>query len=193
PAAPRRRGGLPLLARRAGAGLSPPDRTRRRPRHRRQRAGDGLREPRRHLCDRSAAHARPLDGRAAPDGRRALPRARRGGGVAALAARLPEAAAELERAAARLERHQRDLCEIEFTVESGRLWILQARAGTRSARAALRIALDLARDPDFGVDRAEAVRRVAPLLRPPPQVARARDDGAAAIARGIGASPGFAP
>jgi len=112
--------------------------------------------------------------------------------VTALGERLPRAAADLTRAAARLERHLRDLCEIEFTVESGRLWLLQARVGTRSPRAALRIAIDLAEDPAFPVDRAEAVRRVAPLLRTPPQISSARDAGAALVARGLGASPGLA-
>jgi pyruvate,orthophosphate dikinase len=112
--------------------------------------------------------------------------------ISALAARLPQAAEELFRAARALERHHRDLCDIEFTVERGRLWLLQARVGQRSPQAALRIALELAQDPDFPLERAEAVRRVAPLLRAPPRVATVRARGAAPAARGLGASPGFA-
>ena len=70
--------------------------------------------------------------------------------------------------AARLERHYADLCDIEFTIEDGRLWLLQVRVGKRSPRAALRIAVDMAEDPAFPLSRAEAVERVAPVLAHPP-------------------------
>ena len=69
--------------------------------------------------------------------------------IAVLDARLPEVAAELRRPAATLERHFRDLCDIEFTIESGRLWMLQVRVGKRSPGAALRIAVDMAEDEAF--------------------------------------------
>ena len=52
----------------------------------------------------------------------------------------PAVAAELRDAATRLERHYADLCDIEFTIEDGRLWMLQVRVGKRSPQAALRIA-----------------------------------------------------
>ena len=50
--------------------------------------------------------------------------------------------------ATRLERHYADLCDIEFTIEHGRLWMLQVRVGKRSPQAALRIAVDMAEDAD---------------------------------------------
>ncbi|MFW6089794.1 MAG: pyruvate, phosphate dikinase [Gemmatimonadota bacterium] len=73
---------------------------------------------------------------------------------------LPEAAEQLFDTAARLERHYRDMQDLEFTVEDGRLYLLQTRTGKRTARAAVRIAVEMA---DEGViDRNEAVLRVAP-------------------------------
>ncbi|HEX2222542.1 MAG TPA: PEP/pyruvate-binding domain-containing protein, partial [Candidatus Limnocylindria bacterium] len=54
--------------------------------------------------------------------------------------RMPEVAAELRRHADLLERHFADMCDIEFTIEQGRLWLLQVRVGKRSPRAALRMA-----------------------------------------------------
>ena len=74
----------------------------------------------------------------------------------------------------RLERHFRDLCDIEFTIESGRLWMLQVRVGKRSPEAALRIAVDMAEDEAFPLTRAEAVERVRPLLADPPTTTSAR-------------------
>jgi len=105
----------------------------------------------------------------------------------------PDVAAELERVAAVLEHELADMVDIEFTVENRRLWLLQSRVGKRSPRAALRVAVAMAEDPSFPVDRAEAVRRVADLLDAPPTEA---DDGpevdAMVLARGLGASPGRA-
>jgi pyruvate, orthophosphate dikinase len=60
-----------------------------------------------------------------------------------LADAFPEAAAELQRHLDTLERHWRDLCDIEFTIERGKLWMLQTRVGKRSATAALRMAVDM--------------------------------------------------
>src|SRR5439155_860387 len=66
----------------------------------------------------------------------------------------------------RLERHYRALCDVEFTVSAGRLYILQTRIGRRSPLAAVRIAVEMAEDPDFPLTRAEAVARVdADVLR----------------------------
>jgi len=90
-----------------------------------------------------------------------------------------------------LENHYRDLCDIEFTIERGKLWMLQTRVGKRTAAAAFRIAMQLV---DQGlIDMDEAVRRVsgeelARLMFP-------RFDTSAAvtkIATGISASPGAA-
>nr|WP_232268124.1 pyruvate, phosphate dikinase [Streptomyces gobiensis] len=90
-----------------------------------------------------------------------------------------------------LETHYKDLCDIEFTIERGKLWMLQTRVGKRTAAAAFRIATQLV---DQGlIDEAEALQRVngaqlAQLMFP------RFDDGAKAdkIGRGIAASPGAA-
>jgi pyruvate,orthophosphate dikinase len=112
--------------------------------------------------------------------------------VTALDARLPEAARALREAADRLERHERDLCDIEFTIERGRLWMLQTRIGKRSPGAALRIALDMARDTDFPLDRREAVERVARILEDPPKTTTGRSGYLVPLTTGLGASPGLA-
>lgn len=113
-----------------------------------------------------------------------------------LGERLPDAARALFEIGRRLERTYRDLCEIEFTIESGVLWLLQVRVGKRSPRAALRIAAELALDPDFPLDRREAIDRTRRLLVDPPELTSLRtrpagEDGPP-IARGLGASPGIA-
>ena len=95
-------------------------------------------------------------------------------------AAMPEAFNELTRIYAQLEKHYRDMQDLEFTVERGKLWMLQTRNGKRTAKAALRIAVELA---DEGViSRKEAVTRVEPasldqLLHPTiDPAARARRD-----------------
>ena len=115
-----------------------------------------------------AVHAQPGDRRANPLRRRAVRRAGRGRrgrdpcdrAHRVLDERLPAVAAELREHAARLEHHYADLCDIEFTIEAGRLWMLQVRVGKRSPQAALRIAVDMAEDAAFPLSRAEAVERV---------------------------------
>ena len=109
-----------------------------------------------------------------------------------LSDRLPGVAEELWRAADTLERHERDLCDIEFTIEQGALWLLQVRVGKRSPKAALRIAVDMAEDPDFPLSRREAIERVAPLLVNPPRQSRGPATDVAALTTGLGASPGMA-
>ncbi|MFL6078067.1 MAG: pyruvate, phosphate dikinase, partial [Mycobacteriales bacterium] len=98
---------------------------------------------------------------------------------------------ELMRIMQTLENHYRDLCDIEFTIERGKLWMLQTRVGKRTAGAAFRIATQLV---DQGlIDETEALQRVtgaqlAQLMFP-------RFDDAAEkkqIAKGINASPGAA-
>ena len=106
--------------------------------------------------------------------------------------RIPAVAGQLREYASRLERHNRDLCDIEFTIEHGRLWMLQCRIGKRSPQAALRIALDMAEDPAFELTRAEAVERVAAILADPPTRTTERGDVGPALARGLPASPGVA-
>ncbi len=112
--------------------------------------------------------------------------------LAVLDERLSSVAAELRAHADRLERHYADLCDIEFTIESGRLWLLQVRVGKRSPQAALRIARDMAVDESFPLSRPEAVARVATLLADPPRISIARGDLGTPITRGLPASPGIA-
>lgn len=103
----------------------------------------------------------------------------------------PASHAELLRIMARLEAHYRDMCDIEFTVEQGRLWMLQTRVGKRTAEAAFRIAADLV---DEGViTDEEALRRVtgaqlAQLMFPH----FVHGGGHEPVAVGMSASPGAA-
>ena len=106
--------------------------------------------------------------------------------------RLPDVAGQLREYAMRLERHYADLCDIEFTIEEGRLWMLQVRIGKRSPQAALRVAVDMAQDPEFPLSREEAVRRVLPLLADPPKTTVSGADRPAPILVGLAASPGLA-
>ncbi|MDH3500321.1 MAG: pyruvate, phosphate dikinase, partial [Acidimicrobiia bacterium] len=112
--------------------------------------------------------------------------------IAVLDERRPEIAAELRSYATTLEHHYRDVCDIEFTIEQGRLWMLQTRIGKRSPQAALRIALEMAEDEAFPLSRAEAVERCMRYLADPPMVAAARDGDVRPVATGLGASPGVA-
>jgi pyruvate,orthophosphate dikinase len=106
-------------------------------------------------------------------------------------AALPQAFAELKRIYAALERHYRDMQDLEFTVEQGKLWMLQTRSGKRTAGAALRIAVELAQEKL--ISKEEAVTRVDPaaldqLLHPTIDPAAERN----VIATGLPASPGAA-
>jgi pyruvate, orthophosphate dikinase len=110
----------------------------------------------------------------------------------AFARAMPEAYGELAAAMATLERSYRDLCDIEFTVERGRLWLLQARVGKRSPLAAPRIAVDLVREGKVGLTHAEAVERIDPdLLWGSARMERAATSERP-IATGLGVSPGSA-
>ncbi len=112
--------------------------------------------------------------------------------IAVLDERMPAVGRELRDYAARLERHNADLCDIEFTIEHGKLWMLQCRVGKRSPQAALRIAVDMAEDPGFPLTRAEAVRRIAGILADPPQRMTERVDAGPPLTTGLPASPGVA-
>ena len=99
--------------------------------------------------------------------------------------------------ARRLERHYRDMQDIEFTIEHGKLFILQTRTGKRTAQACVRLAMEMANEGI--ISREEAVMRVDPtqlnqLLLPsfdPQDKERARKEGKL-IATGLNASPGAA-
>jgi pyruvate, orthophosphate dikinase len=100
----------------------------------------------------------------------------------------PAAHAALLEALTKLEAHYRDMVDVEFTIESGKLWILQARVGKRTPAAATRIACDLVDDPIVALSRAEAVARVSALSGDGPAAQVAAN---IAIARGLGVSPGL--
>ena len=112
--------------------------------------------------------------------------------IAVLNERMPSIAEELMGYADILERHYADVCDIEFTIESGKLWMLQNRIGKRSPQAALRCAIEMAEDEGFPLSRAEAVERVIGLLTDPPRRAVGVSKEAPVIATGVGASPGVA-
>ncbi len=92
---------------------------------------------------------------------------------------------------ARLEGHYRDMCDIEFTIERGKLWMLQTRVGKRTAEAAFRIAMDLVDEGKIGED--EALQRVtgdqlAQLMFPHFDTSGQRS----LLGKGMSASPGAA-
>jgi pyruvate,orthophosphate dikinase len=114
-----------------------------------------------------------------------------------LAEQAPHVFEQLRTVLRRLEIYYRDLCDVEFTVEGGRLWLLQTRAGKRTATAAVRIAADLARDPEIKLTADEAAQRAPAELRERARLeilaASRRDSGAhALLTKGLGASPGRA-
>jgi pyruvate, orthophosphate dikinase len=108
-----------------------------------------------------------------------------------LEAEMPEVYRQLNAVFGTLERHYRDMQDIEFTIERGKLWMLQTRSGKRTAQAAIQIAVDMA---DEGLITAqEAVMRVDPaaldqLLHPTIDPTAPRD----LITTGLPASPGAA-
>src|SRR5579871_3236345 len=104
---------------------------------------------------------------------------------------MPEAFRELTRIYTMLEKHYRDMQDMEFTVEQGKLWMLQTRSGKRTAKAALKIAVELANEGL--ISKKDAVSRIDPasldqLLHPTIDPAAKRD----VIATGLPASPGAA-
>jgi pyruvate,orthophosphate dikinase len=84
----------------------------------------------------------------------------RTGGLETLAARLPDVHNQLVSAFDRLEEHFADVCDVEFTVESGRLWLLQVRRARRSGLGAIRLAVGLASQSGWAISRDEAVARI---------------------------------
>ncbi len=104
---------------------------------------------------------------------------------------MPECFAQFQAAVDKLERHYRDMQDIEFTIEQGRLFILQTRSGKRTAKAAIKVAVDLV--AEGLITESEAIDRVEPasldqLLHPALDPSAPRD----VIALGLPASPGAA-
>jgi pyruvate, orthophosphate dikinase len=102
----------------------------------------------------------------------------------------PAAHRALLDALVRLEVHYRDMVDVEFTIESGRLWILQARPGKRTPAAAARIACDLVDNPAIALSRAEALARVSETVLSGTGIA-AQAGTNTPIAQGLGVSPGL--
>ncbi len=104
---------------------------------------------------------------------------------------LPKAYKSLTDSVDKLEKHYRDMQDIEFTIESGTFYLLQTRSGKRTARAAIRMAREMA---DEGlIDREEAVMRITPKILDSlmhPQVKRTGNE--VLLGKGLAASPGAA-
>ena len=106
---------------------------------------------------------------------------------------MPKAYKELDIIQKRLEKHYRDMLDIEFTIETGRLWMLQCRVGKRNGTAAVQIALDMLKEKL--INKHEAVLRVSPaqldeLLHP--IVDPKAEAAVKPIAKGLPAGPGGA-
>jgi pyruvate,orthophosphate dikinase len=104
---------------------------------------------------------------------------------------MPDVFADLKVACAKLEAHFRDIQDIEFTVEEGKLWVLQSRSGKRSMQAALKIAVDMAeegliteKEAVLGIDAAQLDQLLHPMLDP--------EAPKPVIGKGLPASPGAA-
>ena len=103
---------------------------------------------------------------------------------------LPEAYGQLLEAGCRLETHFGDMQEVEFTVESGKLYMLQTRTAKRNPKASLRVAVEMAKDGV--ITREQAVERCSEEMLAPMMVAKADASGAELFAKGLPASPGAA-
>ena len=109
----------------------------------------------------------------------------------AMGGTFPECHVQLLEVMAGLEKHYRDMCDIEFTIEQGRLFILQTRVGKRTAAAALRMAVEM--ESEGLIDQREAVLRVQPAQLD--QLLHPQFDPLATfevMAKGLNASPGAA-
>src|SRR5439155_16164870 len=111
--------------------------------------------------------------------------------IADLEQEMPQAYRQLHDITTRLEQHYRDVQDFEFTIQEGKLFLLQTRTGKRTAQAAIRIAVDMVNEGLIG--REEAIMRVEPASLD--QLLHPRLDPKAklpVIARGLAASPGAA-
>jgi len=112
--------------------------------------------------------------------------------LSALQTRFPELYRQLMGIFERLETHYRDMCDTEFTIEQGKLWMLQTRVGKRTGAAALRMAVEMTKDRRIKLTRAEAVARITAehldqVLHP-----QFATKGLRVLAKGLAASPGAA-
>ncbi|WP_298815353.1 pyruvate, phosphate dikinase [Chloroflexus sp.] len=113
--------------------------------------------------------------------------------ISKLAEEMPEVYAQFHEIAKQLERHYKDMQDVEFTIERGKLWMLQTRTGKRTGAAAVKIAVDMVREGL--IDQATAVQRVDPhaldqLLHP--MIDPEARKQAQPLTTGLPASPGAA-
>jgi pyruvate,orthophosphate dikinase len=111
--------------------------------------------------------------------------------------RMPAAYDEFMKITARLEKHYKDMQDVEFTIERGKLWMLQTRNGKRTAQSAVKLAVDMANEGLITKD--EAVERITPenvdtLLHPQfnNDAKKVAEQEGKLIAKGVNASPGAA-
>jgi pyruvate, orthophosphate dikinase len=112
--------------------------------------------------------------------------------LSALKDKFPKIFKQLMDIFTRLEAHYRDMCDTEFTIEQGKLWMLQTRVGKRTGRAALRMAVDMTRQRGWKITHEEAISRVSAehldqVLHP-----QLKGHDLRVIATGLAASPGAA-
>jgi pyruvate,orthophosphate dikinase len=110
----------------------------------------------------------------------------------ALGRHFPHLHQELLGIFARLEAHYHDMCDTEFTIDQGKLWMLQTRVGKRTGAAALRMAVDMTKQRSWKITKAEAVQRITAdhldqVLHP-----QFASTNLKVIAKGLAASPGAA-
>ena len=114
--------------------------------------------------------------------------------ISSLAQKLPDVHAQLAETAERLELHYRDVQDMEYTVEAGRLYMLQTRGAQRTVQASVKVAVDMVEEGL--ISREEALRRVNPeelsQLFVPQFDVQSRQEAGSPMARGFGASPGAA-
>jgi len=112
--------------------------------------------------------------------------------LSALKGKFPKVHSQLLDIFDRLERHYRDMCDTEFTIEQGKLWMLQTRVGKRTGRAALKMAVDMTAETKIRLTETEAIERItedhlSQVLHP-----QFAGSGHKVFAKGLGASPGAA-
>ncbi|GIK75165.1 MAG: pyruvate, phosphate dikinase [Chloroflexota bacterium] len=118
--------------------------------------------------------------------------------IARLKVDMPEAFAQFMEIVTKLENHFQDMQDVEFTIEHGKLWMLQTRSGKRTARAAIKMAVDMAEEGL--ISKQVALTRVTPeqvdqLLHPQFSAetkAKARKEGSMIVSKAVNASPGAA-
>ena len=117
--------------------------------------------------------------------------------ISGLKKELPKAYAQFVRICAQLEKHYRDMQDVEFTIERGKLWMLQTRSGKRTAQAAIKVAVDMAREKL--ITKREAILRIEPTQVDQLLHARFNEETKEAaraagrlLGKGLNASPGAA-